>query len=62
MAINPNVPLMASDQADVIRIFLDMMIANERSSHESEVSAAQPFGPCDDVANSMLWGELPECE
>ncbi len=39
-------PLLVSDQADVIRIFLDLMCAGDRDGHKSNVTANHDlFGP-----------------
>ena len=46
-------PLLASDQADVIRIFIDLMSERDRAERRSEVKANQPAGSHDDSGN--LW-------
>jgi hypothetical protein len=51
MAIDPNssFPLLASDQADIIRMFLDLMIDSNRAGRVSEVRATkEPLEPRDD--------------
>lgn len=47
MAIHPDssFPLRPSDQADVIRIFLELMRARHPAEHTSEVTTNRPLGP-----------------
>ncbi len=47
MASHPvsSFPLLASDQADVIRIYLELMHERDRSGNPSEVTEDQPLGP-----------------
>lgn len=51
MAVNPNFgfPLLATDQADVIRIFLELVTeAGNRAGHASEIATDEPLGPRSD--------------
>ncbi len=53
MSIHPNssVPLLPSDQADVIRIFLELMSTGDRTTTE------EPVGPRNDSSDSWYPGE-----
>ncbi len=60
MAIHPNFPVLESDQADVIQIFLDLMIERERTGHAPEVTANEPAGTCNESQDSWFPGELSD--
>jgi hypothetical protein len=62
MASESDFPLRASDQADVIRIFLDLMIENERAERAPEVTANQPVAPRNGYDNPWYAGNLPDSE
>jgi hypothetical protein len=51
---NSNFPLLASDQADVIQIFLELMIERDRAGHASEATTNQPVGPRNDSDGSLF--------
>ena len=59
MSIHPNsnFPLLASDQADVIQIFLELMIDGDRAGHASEATTDQPVGPRNDSSDSWFPGD-----
>jgi hypothetical protein len=59
MAIHPdsNFPLLASDQSDVIRIFLDLMKESDLAGCAPEFTTNQPVGLRDDSSGSWLPGE-----
>jgi hypothetical protein len=46
MAMSPDssFPLLASDQAEVIRIFLELMDEHDRTEHPSELMVNRPRG------------------
>jgi len=50
MSIHPDTsfPLLASDQADVIRIFLDLMSQGDRTGVASDVTSNSQPGPRND--------------
>ena len=50
MSIHPSAsfPLLASDQSDVIRIFLDLMCENGRAGAEQEAAANKAHAPHND--------------
>lgn len=50
----PSFPLLASDQADVIRIYLELMSARESAAHAAGIPTDQPVAPCND--DSWLTG------
>jgi hypothetical protein len=60
MSIHPSssFPLLASDQADVIQIFLELMLDGDRAGRGSEVTTNQPMGPRDD-SNGSLFPDEP---
>lgn len=64
MSIHPDssFPLLASDQADVIQIFLELMSQGDRSWRASEVTTSHPAGPYGDINESWFQGELPDLE
>lgn len=64
MSIHPDssFPLLASDQADVIQIFLELMSDGDRSWRASEVTTNRPAGQCNDINDSWFQGELPDLE
>ncbi|MGA3049250.1 MAG: hypothetical protein ABSD67_21645 [Terracidiphilus sp.] len=51
---NSNFPLLASDQADVIQIFLELMIERDRAGQAPEVTTNQPVGRRNDSDNSLF--------
>jgi hypothetical protein len=55
MSIDPksNFPLLASDQAEVIRIFLELMSEGDRAERVSNVKTNQSVGPHND-SNGLL--------
>jgi len=59
MAIHPdsNFPLLASDQSDVIRIFLELMKESDHAGRAPEFTTNQPVGPRNDSSGSWLPGE-----
>lgn len=64
MSIHPisSFPLLASDQADVIRIFLELMSDQDPSGLESEVTINKPLGSRSDSDRSRFPGELPDLQ
>lgn len=64
MSIHPNssFPLLASDQADVIRIFLDLMSKNERAEHSAGSTSSQPVGPRNESNDPSFPGNLLDLE
>ncbi len=58
----PSFPLLASDQADVIRIFLELMRNGDRIGHASEVTVNKPLELRNDSGHSWFPGELPELD
>ena len=62
MSFHPNCsfPLCASDQADVIRIFLDLMTQGDLAGHTSQVKTNQQVRPCTDSHDAWVQGELPD--
>ena len=58
MSIHPDssFPLLAGDQADVIRIFLDLMSKGDRSRAPSEVTSHQSVGARKDPNDSSFPG------
>jgi len=64
MSIHPNAsfPLLASDQADVIRLFLELMSEGDRAERASKVTSNQPVGPGNDSSNPWFPRELFEAE
>jgi hypothetical protein len=59
---NPSFPLLASDQADVIRIFLELLSERERAARASEVAASQPLGPRNDSNDLWLPRQPPDLD
>lgn len=62
MAFHPNIPLRASDQAEVIQIFLDLMIEADRAGRSSETTSNQPVGPRDDSHDGWFPSDVPDRE
>ena len=64
MAIHPDshFPILVSDQADVIRIFLELMSEGDRTARASEVTTDQPVGPRNDSNYSRFPDKLPNLE
>jgi len=64
MSIHPDssFPLLASDQADVIQIFLELMSESDLSYRAPEVTTNHPVGPYSDASNPWFPGELHEPE
>lgn len=64
MAIQPgsNFPIRLSDQADVIRIFLELMREYHGSEQASEVTTNQAFGPSNGPTRPWFPGELPDLD
>lgn len=64
MASHPvsSFPLMASDQADVIRIYLELMQERARTGSASEVPEDQPLGPHDATDHSWFPGQTFDYE
>ena len=58
MAVHPNFPLRASDQADVMRIYLDLMIERERAASAPTSMIKQPVGPRNDSHHMQFPQEL----
>ena len=58
MSIHPdsNFPLLADDQADVIRIFLELMSDGDRAVRAPEATTDQPVGPRNDSSDSWCPG------
>ena len=55
-------PLRASDQVDVIQIFLELMSQGDRSWPAAEVATNHSAGACNDMNDSWFPGELPDLE
>ena len=64
MAIHPDsrFPVIASDQADVIRVFLDLMSERERAERAPRDNGKQPVGPGSDSYDGWTQGQLPDFE
>ena len=60
MAIHPNFPVLESDQADVIQIFLNLMIERERDGLAPEATANEPAGTCNESNDTWFPGELSD--
>ena len=58
MSIHPdsNFPLLAGDQAEVIQIFLELMIHGDRAGRAPEATTDQPVGPLNDSSDSWVPG------
>lgn len=59
MAIHSNMFIRVSDQAEVIQMFLDLMIERDRAGGPREIAANPPAGPHSDSHESFFPGELP---
>lgn len=57
-----NFPLLASDQADVIRIYLDLMIERDRVGHGTEVAANHTIGQHINTGGTLFPSELPDLD
>ena len=57
---NPNFPLLANDQADVIRIYLELMRNWDREGRPSAVASRQTTGSQDDAGGAHTSGEEPD--
>jgi hypothetical protein len=55
-------PLLPSDQADVIRIFLELMRERDRAGRAPEVTANHSLGPRNGPDEPWLPGPLPDPE
>jgi hypothetical protein len=65
MTIHPNssFPLLASDQADVIRIFLDLMREGDGAGHVPQATTSnKQLGPGADCNDSRIPRELLDLE
>lgn len=64
MASHPisSFPLLASDQADVIRIFIELMQERARAESPSEITEDQPLGPRNAPGHSWFPGQTFDYE
>ncbi len=59
---NSSFPLLASDQAEVIQIFLELMSEGDRAASAPEVKSDRIVGPRDGSGASWFPRELHETE
>ena len=57
---NPNFPLLANDQADVMRIYLELMRNWDRYGRPSAVASSQTTGAQDDAGGARAAGDEPD--
>jgi hypothetical protein len=55
---NPSFPILASDQADVIRLFIDLMRDANRTSGAPQLVATNPVTPQKKIDGARLPNEL----
>lgn len=59
---NSNFPLLASDQADVIRIFLDLMIQRNGTGADLSDTSNSPVEPHSIYGGPLFASDLPDFE
>jgi hypothetical protein len=57
MSHYPSFPLLASDQAEVVRIFLELMSEGDRAERASNFNTNQPVGPHNDPSDLLPPGD-----
>jgi len=57
-----NFPLLPSDQADVIQIFLELMQEGDRAERASQAASSEPLKPCNDFDPLWFLGQPPNFE
>ena len=64
MAIHPDTsfPVSPKDQADVIRIYIELMRERHGGSREAEMLVEKPLGPRRNAGRTRLPYELPDDE
>jgi hypothetical protein len=64
MAIHPSsdFPVLPGDQADVIRIYLELMRDRYPSRPVSESTVALPLGPPDSSERTWFTGQVPDLD
>lgn len=64
MAIHPdsNFPLLPRDQADVIRLFIELMQDRAGGSREPQMLLERPLGPRHSFGRSGIPGELQDLD
>lgn len=55
-------PLLPSDQADVIRIFLELMREGDRAERASQAARTEPLKPRNDFDPLWYLGQPPDFE